>query len=313
VCRKFCSILKNVAPPIPEAISAIHVCDWSDLRDPRGQHALLLWDPPKTPLPALTYAIVKRITEPLTTGNKDWGYPEYDRTRKVTRTEITRLSATEAATPHLQPVEMGDFGNYTGTVEFDTKGQLSHLMWVTNTITKQCKFQVVAINAFGATWSEVCEIEISCFDGNALIRMEHGTKRIMDIRVGDKVATPVGTVKVLGTLTTPVYEMKQMAQLCENVYITRGHPVLCDEEWYRADEKFKTEERYQKVVYNLLLSKVDVVYVVTNSGDLTCATLGCFCPRLAELNPKCNELFGPKYKSHLKWPTTTTEVTDVSR
>eukprot|EP01124_Arcella_intermedia_P016661 TRINITY_DN23266_c0_g1_i1.p2 TRINITY_DN23266_c0_g1~~TRINITY_DN23266_c0_g1_i1.p2 ORF type:complete len:158 (-),score=24.58 TRINITY_DN23266_c0_g1_i1:8-421(-) len=86
-------------------------------------------------------------------------------------------------------------------------------------------------------------------------------------------------------------------------YITRGHPVLHCGDWYRPDELFPVTTALVDTLYNFYAEPEH--FLVVGAAPWVCSSLGGYCPRLAEMDPFTDVLYGRGYGSkeaeHYKW------------
>eukprot|EP01124_Arcella_intermedia_P001555 TRINITY_DN10854_c0_g1_i2.p1 TRINITY_DN10854_c0_g1~~TRINITY_DN10854_c0_g1_i2.p1 ORF type:complete len:341 (-),score=80.83 TRINITY_DN10854_c0_g1_i2:13-1035(-) len=135
-----------------------------------------------------------------------------------------------------------------------------------------------------------------CWNGEAKILMSDGsTKSIEELEIGDVLqgasGNPTVVKRIKETVIQGIYKVVDMGDFL----ITRGHPVLVDGEWYRPDEVYPVCESYVDVLYNLYAEPEH--FVVVGRERVVCSSLGGYCPRLAELDPVTDVLYGRGYGS----------------
>lgn len=296
--KKFHQIIQGLCPKPPKLVDVKHVCDWSSLRDIPGQHVLVTWE---------KYSENCKVPHSFEILSWIWEKPWRGEPQIITKTlKKDRLMEYEAGIPYQVPLRDGnggylrdDYGDCIPDPETDPSGgNYSHLLFVTNTVTKICKLRVAAYNEYGWSVSSPTEITIGCFGGNTKVQMECGTKFLKDVQVGDKVTTGNGSevTEVLAVQEMPCFKERWMTA-APGLSLTRGHPVMKDGEWYRADEIFETELVFQEKLYNLCLQTTHTIVIVAANGvQLRCATLGCVCPRLAARDTVSDQKYGSGYR-----------------
>lgn len=106
-----------------------------------------------------------------------------------------------------------------------------------------------------------------CLSEDALIELYSGSKKISDIKPGDKVKTSVGysIVKKLHFDNVVDISVVNMGKF----YMTPSHPILIDGSWLRADEFGKSESKKLDRVYNIELLDGDTFI----ANGIICASL----------------------------------------
>eukprot|EP01124_Arcella_intermedia_P017147 TRINITY_DN2386_c0_g1_i1.p1 TRINITY_DN2386_c0_g1~~TRINITY_DN2386_c0_g1_i1.p1 ORF type:complete len:344 (-),score=94.25 TRINITY_DN2386_c0_g1_i1:116-1147(-) len=136
-----------------------------------------------------------------------------------------------------------------------------------------------------------------CWNGEAQIHMYDGsTKHAEDVRIGDVLlgasGQPTVVKRVKETVINGNYKVVDMGDFL----ITRGHPVFVQKEWYRPDELYPVTEAFVDVLYNFYAEPEH--FLVVGSERVICSSLGGYCPRLAEMDPFTDVLYGRGYGSY---------------
>lgn len=160
----------------------------------------------------------------------------------------------------------------------------------------------VSINDWGATrglplFSKTYPTYIipsHCWNDEALIKTFNGVYlHARDVKEGDVLMSASGfptiVKQVLQTKKTCLVPMVKI----DEFYITPGHPVFKDDEWYRPDELFPVEHVWINTLYNFHCQPHHEIIVGTSNW--ICTSPGGYCPRLAELDPYSDRLFGRGY------------------
>jgi len=121
-------------------------------------------------------------------------------------------------------------------------------------------------------------------------------KECRDIIVGDILKSSTGgPTEVKRIKVTPIYDLYKMIRL-DDFWITRGHPIWENGDWYRPDEIYPLEEVYIDILYNFYCEPEHFI-IVGENNPVTCSSLGGYCPRLAELDPFTDIIYGRGYGS----------------
>jgi len=164
-------------------------------------------------------------------------------------------------------------------------------------------FRLISVNNFSIT-REDCEhyiqpatVEYYCWNGEAKIKMYDGSfKEVQRVCIGDVLMSGTGrptTVKRIKE--TQIFGNYKMVQLGD-FWITRGHPIYVNNEWYRPDEIYPITEVFIDTLYNFY-AEPEHFLVVGEEEQFTCSSLGGYCPRLAEIDPYSDILYGRGYGS----------------
>jgi hypothetical protein len=136
-----------------------------------------------------------------------------------------------------------------------------------------------------------------CFNGEAKIHLYNGTmKDCQDVEVGDILLSANGIpTEVKRIKRTEINSMYNMVQLGD-FWITRGHPIFVNGDWYRPDELYPVKPTYIDTLYNFY-AEPDHFLLVGENNPVTCSSLGGYCPRLAEIDPFTDIIYGRGYGS----------------
>jgi len=162
--------------------------------------------------------------------------------------------------------------------------------------------RLVGINQYGMVMTEVEKTippvfrDYYCWNGEAKIHMYDGTlKNAQDVCIGDVLlGGSGGPTTVRRVKETIINNMHKMVRLSD-FWITRGHPVFMNGEWYRPDEMFPLAEVYIDTLYNFFAEPEH--FLVVGEDQITCSSLGGYCPRLAAIDPFSDILYGRGYGS----------------
>jgi hypothetical protein len=106
-----------------------------------------------------------------------------------------------------------------------------------------------------------------CLSEDALIELYSGSKKISDIKPGDKVKTNDGYAIVKKLHFDNVVDISVVSM--GKFYMTPSHPILIDGSWMRADEFGKSENKKLDRVYNIELLDGDTFI----ANGIICASL----------------------------------------
>jgi len=138
-----------------------------------------------------------------------------------------------------------------------------------------------------------------CFSEDAPIHLFNGkTIEVKNVCVGDRLITPDGEeTTVMAVKTTAHYCERNMVDMGDYL-ITVGHPILVQGDWYRPDELFPVVRRYVTRVYNFYCEPHHFL-IVGIENPTTVSSLGGYCPRIAQLDPYTDYIYGSGYGTAL--------------
>ena len=88
-----------------------------------------------------------------------------------------------------------------------------------------------------------------CFNGEAIVELKNGKKKVKDIKKGDILSNGA---KVVCLIETKIYKYVNVVNI-NNVYFSLYHPVEINGEWVFPCEHFKVTKKYIDCWYNLVL------------------------------------------------------------
>lgn len=192
------------------------------------------------------------------------------------------------------------------TLSHPTTPQLCQVVLSTRNETcplrRNAKIQEVTIQAQNAP--RRTDALPPCFSCGCKVKMADQTfKDVSEIKPGDRVSsnTEGKSNRILEVVVTRWNKEKVMVDI-SGMKVTRGHPILVDDEWYRPDEIFRTEQlAFVENLYNFILDDEHLVIIGSEGKETVCSTLGRFCgERLAALYPNHLSLFGPEFLSRVQ-------------
>ena len=144
-----------------------------------------------------------------------------------------------------------------------------------------------------------------CFTGNSSILVLNNVNEwkkinISNLKVGDFVAScdinfpdKIFPSRVNSILLTKWNNLKSIVKLSDECFSTKGHPIYCNDKWYKAKQLKEAKLENIDFLYNFEIENNNCVLV----GGMICAPVGLAIDEFEKTGNKNAILFGSKYFS----------------